>query len=330
VKPLCIDLYCGLGGWAEGFLSEGWDVIGFDIERHCCPGTRPATKDDPCWWDAMRRWQDDREAGIRQPKPKPVVRIMQKYPAQLVLQDVLTLHGRQFRDVAAIVASPPCQAYSWMAMPWSLAKREASWQRWERDSPFGNFRLNDLFNACFRLQREASEAAGRHIPMCVENVKGAQPWVGRAQANFGSFYLWGDVRSVGGRVVAVAPKFGQGLRAARRGGKVERPGQTMSAGFNNWPKDDSGAYVMPDGSKVGGGRFGSYAEQKAAGTISPGRLHGHRSAARKAASAMIAKIPFDLARHIAECFRQLPGKRRQPTGSADQVPKRVHAQGQEQ
>lgn len=21
---LCIDLYCGLGGWAEGFLSEGW------------------------------------------------------------------------------------------------------------------------------------------------------------------------------------------------------------------------------------------------------------------------------------------------------------------
>jgi hypothetical protein len=29
MKPLCIDLYCGLGGWAEGFLSEGYDVIGF-------------------------------------------------------------------------------------------------------------------------------------------------------------------------------------------------------------------------------------------------------------------------------------------------------------
>ena len=34
MKPLAIDLYCGLGGWAEGFLAEGYDVIGFDIERH--------------------------------------------------------------------------------------------------------------------------------------------------------------------------------------------------------------------------------------------------------------------------------------------------------
>jgi hypothetical protein len=59
-KPLAIDLFCGLGGWAEGFLSEGYTVIGFDIER------RP-------------------------------------YPGQLVLQDVLTLHGSQFRNAAEIV-----------------------------------------------------------------------------------------------------------------------------------------------------------------------------------------------------------------------------------
>jgi len=32
MKPLAIDLYCGLGGWAEGFLSEGYRVVGFDIE----------------------------------------------------------------------------------------------------------------------------------------------------------------------------------------------------------------------------------------------------------------------------------------------------------
>ena len=37
MRPLCIDLFCGLGGWAEGFLAEGWDVIGFDIERHRYP-----------------------------------------------------------------------------------------------------------------------------------------------------------------------------------------------------------------------------------------------------------------------------------------------------
>ena len=34
------------------------------------------------------------------------------YPAQLVVQDVLTLHGSQFRNVDLIVASPPCQEYS--------------------------------------------------------------------------------------------------------------------------------------------------------------------------------------------------------------------------
>lgn len=32
--PLAIDLFAGLGGWTEGLLAEGWQVIGFDIERH--------------------------------------------------------------------------------------------------------------------------------------------------------------------------------------------------------------------------------------------------------------------------------------------------------
>ena len=52
---------------------------------------------------------------------------------------------------------------------------------------------NTLFEACFRIQREASEAAGRHIPLIVENVCGAQRWVGRARWHFGSYYLWGDI-----------------------------------------------------------------------------------------------------------------------------------------
>jgi site-specific DNA-cytosine methylase len=59
VKPLAIDLFCGLGGWTEGLLAEGYEVVGFDIERHV--------------------YGDHR------------------YPAQLVVQDVLTLHGSQFR-----------------------------------------------------------------------------------------------------------------------------------------------------------------------------------------------------------------------------------------
>lgn len=141
-QPLAIDLFCGLGGWTNGLLAEGWDVIGFDIERHEYDG--------------------------------------EKYPAQLVIQNVLTLHGKQFKDADLIVASPPCQAYSYSAMPWSRAKALPPPD-------------NSLFEACFRIQREASEAAGRHIPLIVENVRGAEKWVGRARWNFGSFYLWGDV-----------------------------------------------------------------------------------------------------------------------------------------
>lgn len=153
VNPLAIDLYCGLGGWTSGLLAEGYAVIGFDIERHVYGEHR--------------------------------------YPAQLVIQDVLTLHGSQFRDAALIVASPPCQRYSWMAMPWSLAKAKAAEIRADTTGAMLTD-LNALFDACFRLQKEACEAAGRHIPMVVENVRGAQPWVGRARFNVGSFYFWGS------------------------------------------------------------------------------------------------------------------------------------------
>lgn len=150
--PLAIDLFCGLGGWTEGLLAEGYRVIGFDIERHQ-------------YGDA-------------------------KYPAQLVIQDVLTLHGRQFKGAALIVASPPCQEFSYMAMPWSRAKAiAAEYRSGKRDVK----KLTALFDACFRIQREAIAAAGHFIPMVVENVRGAQPWAGRARWNFGSYYLWGDV-----------------------------------------------------------------------------------------------------------------------------------------
>ena len=30
-EPLLIDLCCGSGGWAAGFIAAGWDVIGFDV-----------------------------------------------------------------------------------------------------------------------------------------------------------------------------------------------------------------------------------------------------------------------------------------------------------
>lgn len=34
MKPIVFDLFCGLGGWSESFIAEGYWAIGFDIEAH--------------------------------------------------------------------------------------------------------------------------------------------------------------------------------------------------------------------------------------------------------------------------------------------------------
>jgi hypothetical protein len=81
-------------------------------------------------------------------------------------------------------------------MPWSRSstghpntrKAVALRRRWQTDGPD-----NRLFEACFRLQREACEASGRFIPLLVENVAGAEEWVGPARWKYGAQYLWGDV-----------------------------------------------------------------------------------------------------------------------------------------
>jgi len=243
VKPLAIDLFCGLGGWAEGLLAEGYRVIGFDIERH-----------------------DYGTGG---------------YPGQLVIQDVLTLHGSQFRDAAVIVASPPCQEFSYMAMPWSLAKERArKYESGELDKK----KLTALFDSCFRIQREASEADGKTIPLIVENVRGAQRWVGRAAWHFGSYYLWGDVPALMPIARSAFKAPGQNWNEWKQLGKVSDHWRLQGV------KQPASNHLWYD---VGLATYGSDSEK------------------RKAASAEIAKIPLPLAHWIAKCFNfDTPGERR--------------------
>lgn len=231
MKPLAIDLFCGLGGWTEGLLEEGYAVVGFDVERH--------------------------EYGEH------------RYPGELVLRDVRGVHGSWFKDATLIVASPPCQEYSYMAMPWKRAKAKAAAIR--ADQTGAEFvRLTALFNACFRIQREACEAAVRYIPLIIENVKGAQPWVGRAKAHFGSFYFWGDVPDV----MPVALK-----------GTAKVPGFRF---------DGSGKSFQTAGVKHHGSGAIWFDTGPAAKSL--------KSPARKMASAMIAKIPLVVSRHIGATY----------------------------
>lgn len=288
-RPLAIDLYAGLGGWAEGLLAEGFDVIGFDIEQHVYGEHR--------------------------------------YPGKLVIQDVLSLHGSQFKDASLIVASPPCQAYSYRAMPWSRAKALPPPD-------------NTLFEACFRIQREACEAAGRHIPLIVENVRGAQKWVGRARWNFGSFYLWGDVPAL--MPITLNRAVMKNGIAHRSNGETNFHGH-KSQGMNWSDRKKRGqdftriAGLQTAGLKNGGDWFGSgdncSLQRHFSGVKGvPHRTSGHwtnpsehkgikhqesghawwrtghgrlpsASLRRKEVSALIAKIPLPLARHIGAVFR---------------------------
>jgi hypothetical protein len=323
--PLAIDLCCGLGGWTEGLLAEGWRVRGYDIEAH--------------------------EYGE------------ERYPAELVLRNVLEMHGSEIADADLIVASPPCTEYSYMAMPWSRAKQIAAALRGEGEfpDPYRGSRtveqLTAIFDACFRIQREASEAAGRPIPMVVENVKGAQPWVGRAAWAFGSFFLWGDIP-------ALMPIQKYRSRLKVKAGEQWNVNQENFTGTRGWDdegqKNTGGSWfnIGSPGQKVTGqnpvhalasegvkvpsqeGRrtdpgkgarftsrdcgeerregvkfsqsgaawFDGKPRDKMLGELGPA-AYGSKSPQRKAASAKIAKIPLALSSHIARVYRPQPSER---------------------
>lgn len=130
MTPAVLDLCCGLGGWARGFLDAGWIVVGVDVE------------------------------------PLP-------YPGHFVLGDLREFDPEPWRGVSLVVASPPCEEFSRHSMPWTRAK----------NPPPPDL---SLVEACHRIARTLG------VPLVLENVKGAVPWLGHPAARFGSRYLWGD------------------------------------------------------------------------------------------------------------------------------------------
>jgi len=139
VKPLALDLCCGLGGWAEGLIAAGWDVVGVDIEE----------------------------------------RFRATYPGRFFCLDVRNLARADFGywRYGLVVASPPCQEFSRHDQPWTRKRNPPPPDR-------------SIWEACERIAAEAG------APLILENVRGAQKWMGSAKWHYGAQYLWGDVPAI--------------------------------------------------------------------------------------------------------------------------------------
>jgi len=67
-----LDLFCGLGGWSDGLVLEGFEVMGVEINS----------------------------------------KIAELYNHPVIVEDVKNLKGKQFPNYDLIVGSPPCRDFS--------------------------------------------------------------------------------------------------------------------------------------------------------------------------------------------------------------------------
>lgn len=119
-----------MGGWTDGLLASGFDVVGVDIYRH------------------------------------------PKYRGELVVCDLMDFDESRFSAVL-VVASPPCDKFARWDKP-------ACWFAQGRPVPD-----ESLVNRCKQI------AANLNAPLVLENVRGAQQFIGPAWHHYGPFYLWG-------------------------------------------------------------------------------------------------------------------------------------------
>ena len=131
-----IDLYCGLGGWAKGFVEKGDNVTGYDI-----------------------------------------IDFSEKYPGKFVKADLLA--SSDFPSADIVVASPPCTDFSKSSFPLTWK----SVQRYPPDIP----KALQLFNRVYEIVEMVKPKY-----YIIENVRGAEKYVGKARMHIGSRYFWGN------------------------------------------------------------------------------------------------------------------------------------------
>ena len=288
MKPVALDLCCGMGGWTDGLLSAGWDVIGFDITQW--PGYNGKlmqgdvrhvhiTHDSNGTWFVSIRPSSDTESWLEWPLPsKPLL----------------------------VCASPPCQEFSYSRFPFKKAR-----EKFTKENPPDS----TIWRACERIAAEC------HAPLILENVRNAQYWMGKAVRNCGSFYLWGDIP-----VLLPMGKFQKGFGRVKdivnpsdpwggfggssyqsRGGKGPLNRKRIS-GFPGEMERVVPVYPQGGQPETESLQGQGCSTKKMTGSVKYRKIHGSEQAghagtdARKLWSAKAAMIPIELSTWIGECF----------------------------
>lgn len=238
-KPLALDLCCGKGGWTNGLLATGWDVVGVDIKD------------------------------------------MGGYQSHLFLTDAKTLTVEMLkafqiekygtaREFALVVASPPCQDFSYSSLPFKKARAKFSKANPPDDS---------IWKACERIAKELG------APLILENVRGARKWIRKEDWHYGSFYFWGETPAL---LPTGCPRkgFGGGKHNPEEPFGFRRDGRRILKS-----KQFAGEYERAGGLKLKDRN------------LSAGR---DDAGGREQWSAKVAMIPLELAEWIGRIFHPSP------------------------
>jgi len=96
--------------------------------------------------------------------------------SETIIRDVREVDGKRY-NASLVVASPPCQEFSYRSFPFKRCRELAATVPPD----------TSIWEACVRIAKECN------APLVLENVRGAQKYMGKAAAHYGSYYLWGDV-----------------------------------------------------------------------------------------------------------------------------------------
>jgi hypothetical protein len=192
------------------------------------------------------------------------------------------MHDKQGRKISLVVASPPCTEFSYRSFPFKRCRKLAATVPPDKS----------IWEACERIAKECN------APLVLENVRGAQKYMGKAKAHYGSFYLWGDVPAllpIGRPTKGFLPNpYGKG---GNKTNSMQRPEKgTLEKLKTKFPRECERVNPAIFKKMVGSEKYKNRFEDH------PSAKMSSQSMSRKEWSAKAAMIPWELAYWIGTCF----------------------------